>query len=413
MHMRTVGLLLASFLLPACGDANTNDGTSPPSADYTGCNTVVEPSANDGEKVQEALINAAAGSTVCLGRGTFKFETELSIAQSNLTVRGQGKDVTILDFSKQTVGANGIQINSDGVTVEGFAVKNMPGDGIRATGVKDITFRKVAVIWDANESLENGAYGLYPVSSEGVVIEGCVVKGARDAGVYVGQSKRVLLVDNEAYGNVAGYELENTIEAEAYGNWAHDNTAGFLIFNLPDLPVQNGGVGRSLVHDNIFERNDLPNFASPGSIIATVPFGVGLVLLASDKNEITNNEIRENGTTGILILSYTETFVGTSNDPNFDAYPEGNYIHGNKFTNNGLAAAPTIAALVIADPLPDVLTDGCTDPIKMNMMNELTNCLSSNGTITYANLGVCDGFKETTDMAPVTCEQPAVVPEKP
>lgn len=403
--------LLAAFALPACSESSAPAG--PPAPDYTGCDTIVEPSANDGEKVQTALIDAAAGSTVCLGRGTFKFDTEVSIAVQGLTLRGQGKDATILDFSGQTVGGNGMQITSDGVTVEAFAVKNTPGDGIRATSVKDILFRNVAVIWDADASLKNGAYGLYPVGSEGVTIDGCVVKGARDAGVYVGQSKRVLLVNNEAYGNVAGYELENTIEAEAYDNHAHDNTAGFLIFNLPNLPVQNGGVGRAYVHDNLFENNDEPNFAEKGGMVALVPYGCGMVLLATDQNEIAKNQIRDNDTTGVLILSYTETFIGKPNDPNFDAYPESNFIHDNTFEKNGLVADPKIGAIVVADPVPDILTDGCIDTMKLNEMNHLTNCLMKNGNATYASLNVCDGFKETTDITPVTCEQPAVTPEKP
>jgi parallel beta-helix repeat protein len=406
----SIASLIAALTLPACSEPAPAGGPTP---DYTGCDTIVEPSSNDVEKLQEALINAAEGSTVCLGHGTYKFDTEVSIAKTGLTLRGQSKDTTILDFSGQKIGANGIQIMSDGVTVEKFAVKNMPGDGIRSTGVKDVVFRNLAVIWDADASLDNGAYGLYPVSSDGVTIDGCVVKGSRDAGIYVGQSRRVLLVNNEAYGNVAGYELENTIEAEAYNNKAHDNTAGFLIFNLPDLPVQNNGVGRSYVHDNIFENNDLPNFAEPGTMVATVPYGCGMVLLASDQNEIAKNQIIDNDTTGILILSFTKTFVGTSDDPNFDEYPEGNYIHDNTFAKNGLVADPKIAAIVVADPVPDILTDGCTDPLKMETMKELTNCLKNNGSATYASLNVCEGFNETTDMTPVTCEQPAVKPEAP
>ena len=403
--------LMTACVLPACSESAPVQ--QEPAPDYTGCDTVVEASASDGEKLQEALINAAEASTVCLGRGTFKFDTEISIAKKGLTLRGQGQEATILDFSGQKVGGNGIQITSDGVTVEAFAVKNTPGDGIRATMVNDIVFRKVSVIWDADSSLENGAYGLYPVGSTGVTIDGCVVKGARDAGVYVGQSSRVLMVNNEAYGNVAGYELENTIEAEAYNNKAHDNTAGFLIFNLPNLPVQNGGVGRSYVHDNLFENNDLANFAEPGTMVATVPPGCGMVLLATDDNEIAKNEILDNDTTGVLILSFTETFVGTPNDPNFDAYPEGNYIHDNVFGKNGLAPDPKIKAIVIAKPVSDVLTDGCVDPAKMNEMNTLTNCLKNNGSATYTDLQVCNGFKQTSDMAPVTCEQPAVKPEAP
>lgn len=413
VSLSSVASLIAALTLPACSEPAP---AGPPPPDYNGCDTTVEPSANDGEKLQEALINAAEGSTVCLGYGTYKFDTEVSIAKTGLTLRGQSKDTTILDFSGQKVGANGIQITSDGVTVEKVAVKNMPGDGIRATGVKDVVFRNLAVIWDADASLDNGAYGLYPVSCDGVIIDGCVVKGSRDAGVYVGQSRRVLLVNNEAYGNVAGYELENTIEAEAYNNKAHDNTAGFLIFNLPDLPVQNGGVGRSYVHDNLFENNDLPNFAEPGTMVAVVPHGCGMVLLATDQNEIANNKILDNDTTGVLILTFTPPFVGTAKDPNFDPDPEGNYIHDNTFEKNGLVPNVQVGALVVAEPVPDILSVGCPDPTKVNTMGELTNCLKNNGNATYANLDVCNGIadiKETTDMGPVTCEQPAVKPQAP
>lgn len=407
-------LFASSLVLAGCGDGAENTPPNTPAPpDYTGCDKVVEHGADDESAVQTALIEAAPGSTVCLGAGTFSFTTEVSIAASNLTLRGQGTDKTILAFDKQTVGGNGMQITADGVTVEGFTVKNTPGDGIRATSVKDIIFRKVAVVWDAMSSLENGAYGLYPVSSDGVVIEGCVVRGARDAGVYVGQSSRVLIKDSEAYGNVAGFELENTIDAEAYGNHAHDNTAGFLVFSLPNLPVQNGGVGRSLVHDNLFENNNEPNFAEPGTLVNKVPPGCGMVLLSTDQNEITKNDIKDNGTTGIFILSFTEPLIGTSNDPTFDPYPEGNYIHDNTFTNNGTAPNAAIAAVVIAEPVPDVLADGCADPAKSNADGSLTNCLKNNGAATYAAMNTCSGFMETTDIAAVTCEHPAIVPEKP
>jgi parallel beta-helix repeat protein len=407
----TMGLALVLGLLTGCGDTSAGGGT-PVAADYTGCDQVIEPGSTE-ERVQEALIQAAPNSTVCLGPGTFAFTNELSITQEGVTLRGQGQGATVLSFEGQIVGANGLQITSDGVTLEGFTVENTPGDGIRATSVKDITFRKVSVHWETAASVENGAYGLYPVDSEGVVIDGCVVSGARDAGVYVGQSRRVLVMNSEAYGNVAGFELENTIEAEAYGNRAHDNTAGFLVFSLPGLPVQNGGIGRSLVHDNTFENNDALNFAEPGTFVSKVPPGCGMVLLSTDQNEITKNVIRDNGTTGIFIASFSDPLIGTTNDTTFDPFPEGNYIHDNTFVNNGTEPAGTIGALVIADPVPDVLWDGCVDPMKDNSTGALTNCLMNNGGATFANMGACIGFMETTDIGPVTCEGATVVPEGP
>jgi len=403
-------LIFAALLLASC--ASDSNGPKQPVYDLSGCTDIVVP--KDGQEyIQERLIAALPGDTVCLGAGTFEFDEELSISQKGLTLRGLGQETSILSFAKQTVGANGIQITGDNITLERFTVKNTPGDGIRAQAVKDVVFREISVLWDAKASLDNGAYGLYPVQSEGVTIEKCIVSGARDAGVYVGQSKRVLVKDTEAYGNVAGFELENTIEAEAYNNHAHDNTAGFLIFNLPGIPIQNGGVGRSLVHDNVFEHNNQPNFAEPGTTVATVPPGCGMVMLATDQNEITKNDIKDNGTTGIFIASYNEPLIGTANDPMYDLYPESNFIHSNTFTNNGKEPAPAINAIVIADPIPDILWDGCSDAMKDNSTGALTNCLKDNGAATFVSLGACEGFKETSDIASVTCEKPPVKPEAP
>ena len=106
--------------------------------------------------------------------------------------------------------------------------------------------------WSAAASPDNGAYGLYPIGSHGVRIERCVVYGARDAGIYVGQSTNALVVDSEAYGNVAGIEIENTTDVEVRDNAVHDNTAGILVFNLPNLPVQDGK--RAKVHENRVEN---------------------------------------------------------------------------------------------------------------------------------------------------------------
>jgi hypothetical protein len=151
-------------------------------------------------------------------------------------------------------------------------------------------------------------------------------------------------------------------------------------------------------------------------MVAIVPHGCGMVLLSSDKNEIAKNQILDNDTTGILILTYTPPFVGTAKDPNFDAFPEGNYIHDNTFAKNGLVPDAQVGALVVADPIPDVLFVGYADPAKVNMMGELTNCLKNNGSATYASLDVSGGIanvKESTDIGPITCEQPAVKPEAP
>ncbi|HEY8378442.1 MAG TPA: parallel beta-helix domain-containing protein [Nannocystis sp.] len=367
-----------------------------------GCDAYVEPSDDDVATLQEALLDAAEGSTVCLAAGTFEFHTEISISTNGITLTGDSRDTTILDFSVQDFGANGIRITGDGVTVTKLTVKETPGDGIRADDVEDITFDDVSVEWAAKMSMESGAYGLYPVGSTGVTIRNSRVIGARDAGIYVGQSSNILVEDNEAYDNVAGIEIENSTGATVRRNHAYNNTGGILIFNLPGLPVQDGKY--TLAYENVIENNNTPNFGIPGTAVAAVPPGVGLMILASDYNEVRDNIIRGNNTAGLIIVSYNEALgLKPVDDPDFDPYAEGNYVHDNTFENNGADPAPDLAP-ILGTPGPDILFDGCEDPDAMPMDPALVNCMWQNGDVRYLDIDLCGGLMFDTDIAPVTCQ---------
>ena len=78
------------------------------------------------------------------------------------------------------------------------------------------------------------------MSSKHVLIDRVTVKGASDAGIYVGQSQQIVVRNSRAEGNVAGIEIENSYNADVHDNVATGNTGGILVFDLPDLPQQGG-----------------------------------------------------------------------------------------------------------------------------------------------------------------------------
>ncbi|MCA9546648.1 MAG: right-handed parallel beta-helix repeat-containing protein, partial [Myxococcales bacterium] len=196
-------LLLCALAFAGCDDDTSAPGDVLPE----GCDLYL--TADSGEElVQTTLIEAQSGQTVCFGEGTFAFTGEVSLSVDNVTLRGAGMDATVFDFTAQEFGANGVAITGDGVTVEDLQVLDAKGDGIRGQSVDGITFRRLKVWWTADASAESGAYGVYPVQSTNVRVEDCVVKGASDAGVYVGQSRTILVKGNEVFGNVAGIEIE-------------------------------------------------------------------------------------------------------------------------------------------------------------------------------------------------------------
>lgn len=390
------------------------------------CDIVLQPCLGPSSTVQAIkqafIVDAMEGDTVCFVDGVYTLNEGVSVDVSNLTIRGQSREGTVLDFAAQTAGANGIQVTSDGFTVRDITVKNTPGDGIRVTGANGVTFSNVAVTWDGGPSEDNGAYGLYPVQCQNVLVENSVVSNASDAGIYVGQSEMIIVRDNEVFGNVAGIEIENSSFAEVVDNDAHDNTGGILIFDLPGLPVQDGRMNK--IHRNRVVNNNTQNFAPEGNIVGEVPTGTGILILASDGNEIHDNTITGNGTLGIAIASYL-ALDRPFDDPEFDPYPEGNYVHNNLVEGNGDAPAGRFGIILSqvnseTDGVEDLVWGGIFDSEKDNTDGSLTNCFwennDSNGDpAPYLNADIGNNFVgATTEPGDNNCQgdqlEPVVLP---
>ena len=354
--MRIPSLLLVSVLaLGACQASSEEDGV-----------VRVDPGSDAQEVLQTALLTVSPGTVIELGEGRFEFEGSLSLDVANVTLRGLGTDKTILDFSRQEAGTGGegILVTSDGFTVEKLSVENTKGDAIKVVGASDVTFRSVRVDWAGPPKTENGAYGLYPVQCTNVLIEDSEVRGASDAGIYVGQSENIIVRRNKVWQNVAGIEIENSYGADVYDNVVTDNTGGILVFSLPELPVKNGRDAR--VFRNQVINNNQPNFGLAGAIISTLPSGTGIQIMANENTEVFENEIRDNQTYNVAVLSFLVT-GREYDDPEYDPFAEGIYIHDNTFSGGGdnPQGIALERAAFIGGTFPDIVYDGFVDPEKM------------------------------------------------
>lgn len=309
------------------------------------------------EKLVETLILAGEGDTILLDAGRWELDDGLVLDAKGVTIRGAGAEQSVLSFKGQTGAGEGLLVTSDNVVLEDFAVEDTKGDGIKSKGVDRITFRNLRVEWTNGPDEKNGAYGVYPVSSTNVLVEGVTVRGASDAGIYVGQSQDIIVRNSLAEYNVAGIEIENSFRADVYGNRAQHNTGGILIFDLPNLPQQGGHDIR--VFDNDVVNNDTPNFAPAGNIVGSVPTGTGIMVMANRNVHIFGNRLSGNGTTHILIAAYPNDF----DDDEFMFVPRGVYIHGNEYGEGGGAPAGEIGELIASHtgtPVPDIVWDGVT-----------------------------------------------------
>jgi parallel beta-helix repeat protein len=317
----------------------------------------IEVAAGDGAqtRLQEALILAQPGDTVQLGTGQFVLTDGLSLDVANVIVRGAGMEATVLDFSGQKGAGEGLLVTSDGVTLRDFAVQDTKGDGIKSKGADNIVYYRVRASWTGGPKETNGAYGLYPVESTGVLIDGCKVSGASDAGIYVGQSKAITVRYNYVEDNVAGIEIENSRDALVTGNMVTRNTGGILIFDLPALPVMGGG--NVMVTSNTVVGNDTPNFAPKGNIVASVRRGTGIMVMANDSVQVVGNRLDANPTAQVMVINYPLAFTDTRYNP----APRGIVIASNDFGRSGydpqIDGAPALLA-AFGGSLPPVLWDG-------------------------------------------------------
>jgi parallel beta-helix repeat protein len=366
------------------------------------------------QKLQEQLLDARPGDVIEIPAGRHALTRSLSLTVDGVTIRGAGRDQTVLSFKDQVAGAEGLLVTASDFTLENLAIEDTKGDAIKINEGRNITLRGVRTEWTGGPHVDNGAYGIYPVQTENVLIDDCVAIGASDAGIYVGQSRNIIVRNSRAEYNVAGIEIENSIGADVYDNVATNNAGGILVFNMPNLP-QPGHTTR--VFRNKVIANNHENFARKGAAVASVPSGSGIIINSNDKVEIFENEIVDNSTSGVIISSYYSTGYYTAEgvQEKFDPYPEGIYIYGNTFRGGGDSPGNLelkglkLAMFGLNGRLPEVLWDGYVARDRLvggRLPPELAICVD-NGDIGVLNVDGPNKYKNpSTDGAPYRCRMP-------
>jgi parallel beta-helix repeat protein len=160
------------------------------------------------KQLQTQLITARSGDVITIPAGVHLINRGLSLNVSGVTIRGEGMDKSILSFRNQVQGAEGLLVSASDFTIEDLAIEDTAGDALKVNEGRNIIIRRVRTEWTNGPDEKNGAYGIYPVQTENVLLEESVAIGASDAGIYVGQSRNVVVRNNRAERNVAGIEIE-------------------------------------------------------------------------------------------------------------------------------------------------------------------------------------------------------------
>lgn len=296
-----------------------------------------------GQVIQHAIDLAQPGDVIEIEPGVYH-ET-LTLDVSDLTLRGLergglerdgpgGVERAVLDGRGEL--SDGVIGSGSRLVLENFDVRRYTANGLMINLGEDVTFRNLGVH-------DTGLYGVYPVEVVGVLVEGTTVTGVKDAGIYVGQSKDVVVRGNVVHGNVTGIEIENSLDALVTENEVYDNAGGILVFGLPNVPSKLSRGCR--VIGNVVRENNHENFGDPTAIVSKVPSGTGILVLAGDEVEIRDNEIVGNDSFGVGVASLRLLFPHHLSGGRFDVdpYPDGVLVADNVLRDNGGKPAPMLA----------------------------------------------------------------------
>jgi parallel beta-helix repeat protein len=188
--------------------------------------------------------------------------------------------------------------------IRGFTIDGFVNNGLFTERVDG--FRIIDV-----ESVGNRNYGIFPTLSKNGLVTHSRASGSDDSGIWVETSENVEVVHNVVTGNVNGFEVSNSDDVLLAHNEARGNTVGMAILLLPDIFDDRPGAKRIHARDNRVVSNNKVNTARPGSILATVPAGTGVLYVGVDESEIARNHVEGNDFAGIALVDYCLAVVGT------------------------------------------------------------------------------------------------------
>jgi hypothetical protein len=135
-----------------------------------------------------------------------------------------------------------------------------------------------------------------------------------------------------------------------------------------------------------------------------------MLVMAVKNVEIFDNEIRDNGSASINIVSYLSASSAKEiKNPNFNPYTASIYVHDNRISGGGKSPdkrLPKWLALgkAAGGSLADIIYDGIIEPQQGKSATQATPaeakiCLANNGDASFLNFDGAGGFKKMSREA--------------
>ncbi len=299
-----------------------------------------------GESIQAAVDAASSGDTIRVLPG--EYAESVTLATEGIQLIGvidQG-DRPVLNGGGSAL--EGIRCMGNGARVEGFVIRNFLASGLMIYECEDTVA--------SNLIIENAGYfGVNMTACTKSRVEGCVVSGHSDAGIYVARSTTVQVSNCESFENSSGLRLENSRDFVIENNSLHDNALGLALLQVPGRAEAECAYGR--VFFNRLRANNRENRADPGGVAGAMISGVGLLLIGTDHVEVARNRFEENGSYAAMTLSLgsERLSLGTSLDGAHETSHF--YMHHNAYGKNGTAPSEQFHKVLPDTPSGDLYWD--------------------------------------------------------
>lgn len=306
----------------------------------------------DGESIQAAVNTAKPGDTIQIMPGTYK-ET-VYIDKDDIRLIGvieQGNWPTLEGEGRLN---DAVLYSGNSIVVENLKITHYKGNGIMGQAGNNFEIRNNLIV-------DTGVYGIFPQLGKNGIIEHNIISGIEDAAIYVGMSDNIHVAHNEVFDSVAGIEIENSRHAIVENNYVHDNTGGILAFITPGLPIKT--TYDVIIRNNFIVNNNTANFGAPGSTVAGIPAGTGILVMAADEVIIEGNIITNNKTAGILITDHGHA-ANVTLDPESDPNSDRIAVLDNLMLNNGYDTIDDVKAFMLTEfktGNPDIVRVGPTE----------------------------------------------------
>lgn len=304
---------------------------------------------HEGNSIMDAVNQASPGDTIQLMPGTY--HEAVYIDKDGLRIQGVIKEGKRATLDGKGVLNDAILYSGNNIVVENLKITKYKGNGIMGQAGNNFEIRNNLIV-------DTGVYGIFPQLGKNGIVEHNVVSGIEDAAIYIGMSDNIHVAHNEVFDSVAGIEIENSRHAIVESNYVHNNTGGLLAFITPGLPIKT--TYDVIFRNNFIVDNNTANFGAPGSTVAGIPAGTGILIMAADEVVVEGNIISNNKTAGIIITDH-EHAPNTTLDPESDPKSDKVMILDNVMLNNGYDTIDEAKALMLTEfkqGTPDIINVG-------------------------------------------------------